>query len=1755
MKHSGLSRAIVAIAMMLIGWLPSLAHDFEVDGIFYNKTSDNTVAVTYKGNYYSSYSNEYAGDVVIPSSVNYNGTTYSVTSIRDNAFWWCSNLTSVKIPNSVTSIGSSAFCDCSSLTSIEIPNSVTSIGYYAFSSCSGLTSIEIPNSVTSIGDGAFSGCSSLTSVVVDAGNSKYDSRNDCNAIIETASNTLIAGCKNTIIPNSVTSIGSSAFSGCESLTSIEIPNSVTSIGSSAFYSSSLTSIEIPNSVTSIGNAAFEHCSSLTSIVVDAGNSIYDSRNDCNAIIETASNTLIAGCQNTIIPNSVTSIGGGAFQSCTSLTSIQIPNSVTSIGNWAFSECSNLTSIEISNSVTSIGDYAFSDCSSLTSIQIPNSVTSIGEEAFCNCESLTKITCLATTPPVIGSNTFTYYNADLYVPAGCKSAYESAEYWNNFTNIIEIGIGTTFRKEGLNYIIIKEGQEVAVAQYDNDSNNNNINKYSGDIVIPQNVEYGNVIYNVTSIGEYAFYDCENLTSIEIPNSVTSIGDDAFTFCRSLTSIDIPNSVTSIGNFAFRNCTILTDVVIGNSVTSIGEWAFSETGLTSVEIPNSVSQIGIAAFSFNNNLSHISVESGNQVYDSRENCNAIIETSSNKLIAGCNNSKILNSITTIGDRSFIGCNGIIFIAIPNTVTNIELGAFAYCENLTNIEIPNSVIEIGESVFEKCTSLSTIEIPNSVTEIKRHLFYRCGNLTNVVIPNSVTSIDCSVFENCTNLANIVVGSGNHKYDSRNGCNAIIETASNTLIIGCQNTMIPNSITSIGHSAFYECSSLTSIEIPNSVTSIGGFAFMHCDSLTKITCLATTPPTIVSTTFSNYSADLYVPAGCKEAYEAAEYWNNFTNIIELEPELEEGATFEYEGLTYKVIVKGEELAVVASENGRYSGDIVIPSSANYNGTTYSVTSIGERAFQDCYKLTGIEIPNSVTIIGDYAFFGCSSLTNIVIPNSVTSIGDDAFRYCSSLSSIEIGNSVTSIGDWAFSHCSSLTSIVVDAGNTKYDSRNDCNAIIETASNTLIAGCQNTIIPNSVTSIGDDAFFGCSNLTSIEIPNSVTSIGDLAFDNCSSLTSIEIPNSVTSIGIHAFSGCSSLTSIVVDSGNTIYDSRNGCNAIIKTASNTLIAGCQNTIIPNSVTNIGFAAFNNCTSLTSIEIPNSVTSIGERAFDNCTSLTSIEIPNSVTSIGNYAFYNCGSLTKITCLATTPSVIGSKTFTYYNADLYVPTGCKAAYETADFWKNFTNIIEIEEPNVNLFIEDFAINAGETKELAINLTNEIAFTGFQADLYLPDGLEIEQEEDDYIFELTDRKGSDHVITSGKQANGAIRILCFSAKLNEFSGSEGAVVKFRVTATNDFVGNYEINIKDIILAQTDDSEYQLPATTTKVEARMLAKSISLDRTEVSLEATQTTTLLANILPDNTSVKNVVWTSSDEDVAVVDENGVVTAIAIGEATITATTTDGTNLSASCKVTVVPTLGDANNDAVINVTDIMVVASYILGNTPEGFVFEAADVTKDGKINIIDIVAIANIILSSETPDETQLAARVARQTALGSRLFIDDTSIQEGETMQLAVNLTNDIAFSGFQADVKLPEGLELCQEDGEYMISLSDRKGSDHVLTSAMLPDGTIRILSYSMNLNDFAGADGALVYLTVKATQHFVGDYEISIDNITFTQADLTEYSLEPTVCRIAGTVGIEGIEAEQEAKYFNLQGLPVANPEKGGLYIIKRGDKVSKSVIK
>ena len=317
----------------------------------------------------------------------------------------------------------------------------------------------------------------------------------------------------------------------------------------------------------------------------------------------------------------------------------------------------------------------------------------------------------------------------------------------------------------------------------------------------------------------------------------------------------------------------------------------------------------------------------------------------------------------------------------------------------------------------------------------------------------------------------------------------------------------------------------------------------------------------------------------------------------------FEVDGIYYNIY--GNEASVTNGNNygdwecGSYSGDVTIPETVTYEGMTYSVKSIDFTAFANCDGLTSVSIPNSVTSIGNDAFYGCTDLTSINIPNSVIIIDGNTFR-----------------------DCSSLKSIIVDSGNPKYDSRDNCNAIIETASNTLIAGCMGTVIPNSVTTIDHFAFQLCPGLTSVSIPNSVTTIGEMAFSFCGSLTSVNIGNSVSEIGAWAFVYCSNLMSIIVDSGNSKYDSRDNCNAIIESASNSLIAGCMGTVIPSSVISIGNGAFSYCTGLTSVSIPNSVTSIGNSAFLGCTGLTNINIPNSVTTIDDYAFIDCCSLTSV-----------------------------------------------------------------------------------------------------------------------------------------------------------------------------------------------------------------------------------------------------------------------------------------------------------------------------------------------------------------------------------------------------------------------------------------------------------------------------------------------------------------------------------------------------
>ena len=488
-----------------------------------------------------------------------------------------SRVKSAVIAEGVTSIGESAFENCRSLTSVTIPNSVTSIGWSAFFYCKSLTSVTIPDSVTSVGAYAFLGCTSLTSVT---------------------------------IPNSVTSIGGCAFDECWSLTSVTIPDSVMSIGDSAFAScTSLTSVTIPDSVTSIGGGAFAWCTSLTGIWVTEGNSHYSS--DASGVLFSKDKTTLVQYPGAFaayaIPDSVTSIGAGAFGGCTSLTSVTIPDSVTSIGGIAFGNCKSLTSVTIPDSVTSIGDGAFASCTSLTDVYYAGSEAqwkAISISSTENDDLLTanihynyvshthsyKAVVTAPTCTEKGYTTHTCACGDSYVDTYTDAlghAWDNGKVTKEPTET-ETGVKTftctrcgetktevipatgvvasgTCGAEGdgsnLTWTLDSEGVLTI-------SGSGGMHDYDGPSSPPwyrsrSMVKSAVIADGVTSIGEWAFFGCGSLTSVTIPNSVTSIGRYAFYYCTSLTSVTIPDSVTSIGGSAFYNCTSLTDVYYAGS----------------------------------------------------------------------------------------------------------------------------------------------------------------------------------------------------------------------------------------------------------------------------------------------------------------------------------------------------------------------------------------------------------------------------------------------------------------------------------------------------------------------------------------------------------------------------------------------------------------------------------------------------------------------------------------------------------------------------------------------------------------------------------------------------------------------------------------------------------------------------------------------------------------------------------------------------------------------------------------------------------------------------------------------------------------------------------------------------------------------------------------------------------------------------------------------------------------------------------------
>ena len=679
-------------------------------------------------------------------------------------------------------------------------------------------------------------------------------------------------------------------------------------------------------------------------------------------------------------------------------------------------------------------------------------------------------------------------------------------------------------DGIYYnLISKNGTNVAEVT-------SNPNRYTGSVIIPELVNYGDKDYSVTGIGNSAFEACPDLTSIIIPNSVTIIRSGAFDGCSGLTTITIPSGVTSIGGSAFCGCTNLIDIIIPNNVASIGSWAFAGcSSLASITIPNSLTLIEEDAFRDCYGLNKVIIQ------DIAAWCGITFENYGSN--PAYNAHHIYSDETT----------EIKEIIIPYSVSSIGNYAFSGCTNLTSVTIPTSVTYIGGSVFQDCTNLTDVTIPNGITRIEGSTFFGCSSLSSVTLPTSVTYIGGNAFRDCTSLANITIPDNVTRISKQafGGC------------ISLTSITVPNSVTDLDGYVFNGCSNLSSITIGSGIMEIRSCTFGNCPELADVYCLAENVPNTASNAFDGSYielATLHVPATSVDAYKSAEPWKNFKEITYIEgtgPVVIDGLKYDIE----------DDWAVVVGRDGDYH-DVVIPDKVTYKdkeykvrveqgsyngrrgafcedegiysytdpyitGTYYSasggmcyhainlkkiscssltsieggwVTATYHTAFAECSSLEEVDMPN-LQRIGDIAFVGCNSLKDIDFPK-LQHVEDCAFRG-TSLQSINLPELLKAC-TMAFANCSSLKTIVVDK--------------VE------FLGTKQ----HSTSSIGG-TFLNCTSLKEVVLPNIINIISSSDnkwddvygnFEGCTSLEKVELGNKCEMIDKSTFKGCTSLSQI-----------------------------------------------------------------------------------------------------------------------------------------------------------------------------------------------------------------------------------------------------------------------------------------------------------------------------------------------------------------------------------------------------------------------------------------------------------------------------------------------------------------------------------------------------------------------------------------------------------------------------------------------------------
>lgn len=1270
----------------------------------------------------------------------------------------------------------------------------------------------------------------------------------------------------------------------------------------------------------------------------------------------------------------------------------------------------------------------------------------------------------------GSNNYASLPADVVIP-------ENVTYWGITYSVTKIGAQAFQNCSSITEVTVgKELKNIGARAFLNC-------KSFTAMLLPD---------EFTTMGESAFEGCIKLTVVKLGKSLTAVPAHAFKNCVALSEMDIPASVKSIGDQAFYNDSTIAVVTMREGLETIGNEVFwNNSGVRSFVIPGTVQTIGTNSFYGCTNTSTLRFKDGDGILTidtkdthSRKIDDMTVNISSSEKREKYRDRKYDYFYDCPIKTLYLGRNlkydysnsisiykGAIYrpwdtetrasapFANSTTLTNVTVGpkvTFVYdhlcdgCSDLSNVVLGSALQSINDYAFANCIKLLSITYPASLDSIGNYAFSGCKILSSTSFQESSDhelKIKDASFKDCVALSEVRFPGqlsllGDNTYQ---GCTALKD------VVFSKNEQYQPALT-IGSYTFAQCSLINTFFFPSRLTSVGNFAFTKCYRLTNLTFEDSNEAIWLGSGayYNNYNCkndddydDVYKPLfyncpltslymGRNIDYTSDYGQSPFCNQHVLtDVRFSQAGTVTYckDKLLYKVnncasLTLPESLASIG--NGTFEGmsklrSIVIPN---------SVTAIGYSAFEDDTALESVRLSTSCPYLPKYMFSGCSGLKIITIPAVVNKMGDKMFTNCTSLNTV-IFDDASDIIDMGYGSSEENNGLFRDCPietlylgrrlsyNTDQPSRSPFYSIAELKNLTLgkylkvvdkymfsyCTGLENVYVPDNITSINMWGFRGCSALKSVRFSENLSQIGDYGFSECASLDNVTFPASMTSTSDNSFSNCSSLRNLDLGKNLLVI----GPSAF---ENDSILSGVN---IPETVYGLGVGAFKNCVSLPYVKIPKGdLTTVSKESFKGCNGIEWISLSENITSLGENAFEGCTGIKYVKSYAMTPpeGLANFPSDVETNGTLFVPEDndeypdVLGDYQYSPTWENWGTFKRITEntllSSLTLNLSDAHLKASETLTLAVTVGP-----------------------DEATNKKVDWKSDDETVAS--------------------VSADGVVTAHKVGQTS-------------IHAIANDGGGAKATCTITVDPTMVS-SISLSQENLAIRKNHTAQLSAIVAPTDATNASFIWSSTNEDVAKVSEDGVISAIAPGDAVIKATSQDGSQVEASCQVKVLPVLkGDSNDDDEINVVDAVNTVNYIFNKVTGTFVFEAADVNSDDHISISDVTGTTDLIMQQVLQVKEQVAMAKgygvsAMNDTPSSDRSLDCLVLSQQDKSNIDIALDNNSNFAALQADITLPVNVN------DVEVKLSGVMATTHQLSYSKLNAHTLRVVVYSLSNSTF------------------------------------------------------------------------------------------------